>query len=224
MMRLQKFLAHAGVSSRRAAEELILKGKVKVNGQTIRELGFIVDENNDDIEFNGKNVEIKENKIYLALNKPVGYICSASDQQGKSILSLIKTKERIYPVGRLDKDSSGLIILTNDGDFANSIIHPRYNCEKEYFVVLEHELKPKDIARLESGMILDGKKLKPAKVVSAKSNSARIIIHEGVNRQVRRMLGSLGHNVLKLKRIRIGKLELGDLKEGAYRKIKKENI
>lgn len=223
-MRLQKFLAHAGIASRRAAEELIKKGQVKVNGQAVRTLGTEIDEEADDVEFQGKKITINQNKIYLALNKPTGYICSASDSQGKSILSLIKTKERIYPVGRLDKDSSGLILLTNDGEFANKIIHPRYGCEKEYFVVLDRELKQKDIDRLQAGMYLDGKKLKPAKVTMAKNGSAKIIIHEGIYHQIRRLLGILGYQVIKLKRIRIGKLELGNLKEGTYKKFTPEDI
>lgn len=219
MMRLQKFLAESGITSRRKAEELIIKGKIKVNGEVIKRLGTKIDEIRDQIKYNDKIVKLKSNKIYLALNKPVGYISSVSNGQGKSILNLIKIKERIYPIGRLDKDSCGLMILTNDGEMANEITHPKFGKEKEYFVVLDQDLKSEDIKKLEKGMILAGKKLKPVKILSARNKSARLILCEGVNRQVRRMLGRLGYTVVKLKRVRIGKLELKNLKEGSWKKI-----
>ena len=224
MIRLQKFLADAGVASRRKAEELIADGQIKVNGQVISKLGTKIDEEADEVEYNGRILNLESNKIYLALNKPVGYICSADRLQGKSVLDLIKTKERIYPVGRLDKDSSGLLLLTNDGEFANEMSHPRFSKEKEYFVVLDQDLKKDHIKKLNQGLIIDDKKLQPVKVVSAKNKSAQIILKEGINRQIRRMLGKLGYTVIKLKRVRIGKLELGDLEEGKWREIKKEEV
>jgi len=224
MIRLQKFLAQAGIASRRKAEELIEAGKVKVNGKIVKKLGFKVDEIKDEIQYQGKTIRPAEEKIYIALNKPTGYICSASSEQGKSILNLVKTKERIFPVGRLDKDSSGLIILTNDGELANLITHPRHESEKEYFIVLDQDLRPEDIKKLEKGMTIAGKKLQPTKVVMSKNKSARLVLKEGINRQIRRTLGRLGYTVVKLKRIRIGKLELGDLKEGQWRKITKKDI
>lgn len=224
MMRLQKFLAQAGITSRRKAEELITSGKIKINNNVITKLGTTVDEVNDRIEYNGKIVKLKAEKIYLALNKPVGYISSTSNEQGKSVLSLVRTKERIFPIGRLDKDSSGLLILTNDGELANQLTHPRYGGEKEYFVVLDQDLKQTDIKKMESGLVIDGQKLQPVKVITAKNKSARLILHEGINRQIRRMLGKLGYTVIKLKRVRINKLELGDLKEGEWQKITKEEV
>ncbi len=224
MMRLQKFLAAVGITSRRQAEKLIEAGKIKVNGKITTELGTKVDEQHDTVEFEGKLLTLKSPQFYIALNKPTGYVCSTDRTQGKSILDLVKIKQRLYPVGRLDKDSSGLILLTNDGEFANQITHPRYRSSKEYFVVLDQDLRPEDIKKLERGMIISGKKLQPIKVIMSKNKSARIILHEGINRQIRRMLGRLGYNVVKLKRIRIGKLELGDLKEGGWREIRREEV
>ena len=224
MIRLQKFLANAGVSSRRKAEELIKAGKIKVNNKITTELGTKVNENEDRVEYNNKILNLKSEKIYIALNKPIGYISSADNAQGKSILDLVKVKERVYPVGRLDKDSNGLMLLTNDGDFTNKITHPRFGSEKEYFVILDQDLKKEDIQKLEKGIIIGDKKLQPIKVIMAKNKSTRIILKEGMRRQIRRMLGKLGYTVIKLKRIRIGKLELGKLNEGEWKKINKEDI
>lgn len=225
MIRLQKFLADAGVTSRRQAEALITAGKVTVNGTAITQLGTSVDEQRDVVTCNGKPVTIKSEKVYLAVHKPVGYISSTSDNQGKSILSIIGSKERIYPVGRLDKDSCGLLILTNDGEFTNRLTHARFGVEKEYFVVLDQDLRPEDSKRMEKGMRLPtGTRLRPVKVTMAKNKSARLILTEGVNRQIRRMLGLLGYTVVKLKRIRIGKLELGELKAGKWKNIRPEDV
>lgn len=223
-MRLQKFLSHAGVASRRAAEELIKQGKIKVNGQIITQLGTEIDEYKDRVDYNNKFIKLPEKFIYLALNKPVGYICSQNNEQGKTIFDLIKSKERLFSVGRLDKDSSGLLLLTNDGEFANEMTHPRYEKEKEYFVVLDRNLTPQDKERIERGIMIDGKKLQPCKIDLGKNNSYKIIIKEGINRQIRRMLGRFGYDVKKLKRIRVGKLELKNLKEGQTRPFKKEDI
>ncbi|MDD2807783.1 MAG: pseudouridine synthase [Patescibacteria group bacterium] len=220
MMRLQKYIADSGITSRRKAEQLIVDGKIKVNGEVITKLGTVIDELNDTVEYAGKKINLKSKKIYLALNKPIGYVSSTVSTQGQSVLTLINTHERIYPVGRLDKDSSGLLILTNDGELANVISHPKNGSEKEYFVVLDQDLKPDDVRKLERGMIIDGKRLRPVKVSSIKNRSARLVLKEGVNRQIRRQLGKLGYTVVKLKRIRIGKLELGDLPEGHWREIK----
>lgn len=224
MIRLQKFLAEAGVSSRRKAEELIKAGQVKVNDKIITELGTKVDESKDKIKYNNKILNLKSDKIYVALNKPIDYVSSVSSDQGESILDLVKVKERLYPVGRLDKDSSGLILLTNDGEFTNQITHPKFESEKEYFIILDQDLKKEDIQKLKKGLILGDKKLQGVKVVMAKNKSTRIILKEGMNRQIRRMLGKLGYTVIRLKRIRIGKLELGDLKEGQWKKINKEDV
>lgn len=223
-MRLQKFLAQAGIASRRKAEKLIEQGLVSVNGQEITKLGTTIDPEKDIVEYKGKEVFLETEKIYIAINKPSGIISSASSAQGKSVIDLVKVKQRVYPVGRLDKDSTGLMILTNDGEFANQVIHPRFGSEKEYFVILDQDLKPEDIKKLEKGMKLGDKKISGIKVISAKNKSARLILNEGVNRQIRRMLGKLGYTVRKLKRIRIGKLEIKDLAEGKTKNIKPQDV
>ena len=224
MIRLQKFLADAGVASRRKAEELITAGKIKVNGSVVTKLGTSINPDKDQVEYNDQIIKQSDEKIYIALNKPLGYVSSATDNEGQSVLNLVKTKQRVYPVGRLDKDSTGLMILTNDGELTNKITHPRYGSEKEYFVVLDADLKPDHIKKLEKGMTLEGKRVQGIKVVSAQNKSARLILKEGINRQIRKMMGKLGYKVIKLKRIRIGKLELGDLKEGESKKIKRTDI
>jgi len=220
MMRLQKYLAMCGVASRRKAETLIADGLITVNGEKVTKLGTVIDENADDITYNGKLVKLEKRKVYIALNKPSGYVSSTVDKEGKSVLDLVKLKERIYPVGRLDRDSSGLLLLTNDGDFAEKVMHPRNGSEKEYFVVLDHDLKPEDIRKLEAGhLIIDGKRLQPIKVTSAKNASARLVLREGVNREVRRVMGKLNYSVKRLKRIRVGGLELGTLEEGQWKHV-----
>lgn len=223
MIRLQKFLALAGVASRRKAEELIVDGRIKVNGELITELGTKVDES-DKVEYNGKILQIEPNKIYIALNKPVGYISSATSSQGQSVLDLVKTKERIYPVGRLDKDSSGLILLTNDGDFANKITHAKYGCEKEYEVIIDKPFLEIDKKSFESGMKLAGYKLQPVKVTMVDGNKVRLILKEGINRQIRKMMGKCGYNVIDLKRIRIGKLKLSNIKTGQWKIINHKDV
>ena len=209
-----------GVASRRRAETLISEGRVTVNGESITKLGTVIDETIDDITCDGKPVKPEKKKVYIALNKPSGYVSSTVDKEGKSVLDLVKIKERIYPVGRLDRDSSGLLLLTNDGDFAELVMHPRNGSEKEYFVVLDRDLKPEDAKRLETGhLIIDGKRLQPIKVTAAKNASARLVLREGVNREVRRVMGKLNYSVKRLKRVRVGALELGTLAEGQWRHI-----
>jgi 23S rRNA pseudouridine2605 synthase len=223
-MRLQKFLSAAGVTSRRAAEKLITDGKVKVNGVVITRLGSVVDEELDHVECNGKTVRIDQEKVYIALHKPEGYVSSTSSKDGDSVLKLVAVSQKLYPVGRLDKQTTGLLLLTNDGEFANAITHPRYGCTKEYFAVLDQDLRPEDIKRLEKGMKIDGKRVQGVTVVSHTNQSARLMLNEGVNRQIRRMLGGLGYTVKKLKRVRVGKLELGALKPGQWKKISKDQV
>ncbi len=223
-MRLQKFLADAGIASRRQAEKLIADRKIMVNNKIVTKPGTTVDPSNDQIIYNNKVITLSSNKIYIALHKPVGYVSSSSSEQGKSVLDLVKVKERVYPVGRLDKDSSGLIILSNDGELTNKITHPKFGHDKEYFLVLDQDLKSEDIKKLEKGITMQGKKIKGIKVAMAKNKSARFILQEGVNRQIRRMLGKLGYTAIKLKRVRIGKLELQDLKPGQWKKINKSDI
>ncbi len=224
MIRLQKFLAEAGIASRRKCEQLITAGKIKVNGQIISELGYKIDEHQDRVEYQGKPVKPASGKIYLAINKPLGYICSASASQGKSVLELVDIKERIYSVGRLDKDSTGLLILTNDGDFANKIMHPKFASEKEYLVQLNKIFNRQDAKKLAAGMVLDGKKLQPIKTIKITGRTVKLILREGVNRQIRRLLGQLGYQVLALQRIRVGRLKLGNLKIGEWKNIKPTDL
>lgn len=223
-MRLNKFIAQAGVSSRRKADELIKGGQIKVNGQVIRELGKVIDENKDTIEIGQRKLSLADQFIYLALNKPVGYIASTTSAQGKSVLDLIKNKERIYPVGRLDKDSRGLIFLTNDGEFAYHLTQARLGCEKEYEVELDRPLKNSDKKYFERDMVLGEDKVRGIRVINQKGNKVYLVLRQGVNRQIRRMAESRGYRVLDLKRIRIGKFKLGNLKEGEYKKITPQEV
>lgn len=227
--RLQKFMASCGVASRRKCEEIILAGKVKVNGTLVRELGVKVDPSKDKVEYEGKVINKEENKVYIMLNKPEGYITSVKDEKGrKTILDIVKVKERIYPVGRLDYDSSGLLILTNDGDMYNKIIHPRVEITKKYIVVVEGEFKERELKKFRSGVDIGGYITAPAeiKVLKFEDNKTTIEvgIHEGKNRQIRRMCSALNHNVLALKRVAVGNIKLGKLRRGEYRSLTKEEL
>ncbi len=225
-MRLNKFIAQAGVCSRRKADELIENGQIKVNGQVVRELGVIVDEEKDEVFIGNRKLDLFQEKVYYALNKPEGYITSVTSAQGKSVMELVKeTKERIYPVGRLDKDSCGLIILTNDGELANKLMHPSFEKEKEYLVFLDKPFTREAYLEIKKGIKIGGSL---AKAVIGEEGigrrEIRMILKEGLNRQIRRMLGRVGFGVMVLKRIRIGRLKLGSLKPGQYRQITLKEI
>ena len=224
MMRLQKFLALSGVASRRKAEEFIVHGDIKVNGRIVDQLGSTVDESGDRIEFRGKIVKLVSDKVYLAINKPVGYISSANSKQGASVLELVNRHLRIYPIGRLDRDSHGLILLTNDGDFAYKLTHAKFGYEKEYLVKIDRDLEKKDEIIMSRGMVIEGHKLQPVKVIRAKDFAIRIILKEGINRQIRKMLGRLGYRVIDLERIRIGNLKLGSLPLGKWKNISPDEV
>lgn len=228
--RLQKVMAELGVASRRKCEELILQGKVKVNGQVVSELGTKVDKQNAVIEVEGRKLEALTDKVYVLLNKPVGYITSAKDQFGRpTVLDLVSgVKARIFPVGRLDYDTEGLLILTNDGELTYRITHPSHNIDKTYQAVVKGRISAQDIAAFKQGIIIEGYKTAPARLeiirMLGEDTLVHITIHEGRNRQVRKMCDAIGHKVLKLKRICIGKLELGDLKVGSWRHMTKEEV
>lgn len=223
--RLQKYLASCGIASRRKCEELILEGKVKVNGKVVTELGTKVDPSKDFIEYNGKKIETEEKKVYILLNKPIGYVTTVKEQFGRDkITDLVKVKERLVPCGRLDMYTSGAIILTNDGDFVYHITHPKNEITKTYTVTLKGEVSDKEIQSLRDGVILDdGYKTSPAKVKKIMwdedNNKTRleIIIHEGKNREVRRMCEAVNKKVLALHRSKIGNLSLDGLKIGKWR-------
>ena len=229
--RLQKYMAGCGVASRRKCEEIILEGKVKVNGNIVSELGIKVNPLTDIVEYEGKVLKKEEHKVYIMLNKPEGYISSVKDEKDRpTIMDIVKVKERVYPIGRLDYDSSGLLLLTNDGDVYNKIIHPREELIKKYVVVVKGEISKKDIERFEVGIDIGGYITAPAslEIISYDSfkdiSTIEVGIHEGKNRQIRKMCAALNHEVLALKRISVGKLKLGYLKRGEYRELKKDEI
>lgn len=229
MERLQKVIAQAGIASRRKAEELIKDGKVKVNGEVITELGTKVKES-DRVEVNNKPIE-KENKEYYLLNKPRGVITTTSDEHGrKTVTDLINTEARIYPVGRLDYDTTGAIILTNDGEFANILMHPSNKIDKVYLAKLEGIIKGEQINTLKNGVMLDDILVKASRVklkkVNKESNTSmvEITIHEGKNHQVKRMFESVGFHVEKLTRERIDIFTINNLKSGEYRKLTPKEV
>lgn len=225
MDRLQKVIALSGYTSRRKAEELISAGKVKVNGKVIKEMGYKVD-SNDLIEVEGNPLQTKEDKVYYLLNKPRGVVATVKDEKGrKTVVDLIKTDKRIYPVGRLDYDTTGLIILTNDGELTNYLTHPKNNIEKVYVAKIKGLITKEELRKLCSGVIIDGKKTAKAKArvlkIDKKTNSSivELIIHEGRNHQVKNMFKEVGYDVLKLKRESISFLTLDGVKSGDYREL-----
>jgi len=228
-IRLQKFIADAGVASRRHAEEIIRQGRVKVDGRTVTEMGFKVTEASK-VEIDGKLISIEKKKRYIMLNKPEGFITTANDQFGRpTVLDLVKgIKERVYPVGRLDYDTSGLLLLTNDGSFAYKLTHPRHEVKKVYIAEVIGIPDEKSLKTFREGIYIDGYKTSPAdiRVLEKKNNKSilEITIHEGKNRQVRKMCDAIGHPVVKLKRIAIGKLSLGNLEAGKWRELTKKEI
>ena len=213
MHRVQKLLSNYGYCSRRKGEELIEQGRVQVNGKIIS-LGDKATES-DEIKVDGKIIS-SEKKIYLMFHKPINCVTALTDSRYKTVIDYINLKERIFPVGRLDYKTSGLLLLTNDGDFANNIMHPRYEIKKTYLVRLERELTSNEINQLKKGVELTDGKTRPARVL-AHGTEVEITIHEGKNRIVRRMFDVLKIKVLSLKRIKVGKLSLGDLKSGKYK-------
>ena len=221
-MRLNKYIAYLNIASRREADKLIKDGKVKVNGEIIINPAIQVGENDKiicDIE------NYKNEKIYIKLNKPVGYVVSNNKKEGKPIYKLLGEELKdLYPVGRLDKDSKGLILFTNDGVFSRKIIGESSECEKEYYVKLEGNISDGALKKLEFGISLDGKKLKRAIVKRVSKNSFNIILKEGRNRQIRRMCEKVGFEVILLKRLRISNIYLNDLQEGKFEYLTKDEI
>ena len=230
MERLQKVIANLGYTSRRKAEELIQTGKVKVNGEIVKELGTKV-KTSDTIEVENTILDNCKNYEYYLLNKPREVISSVSDEHGrKTVVDLIQTKERIYPVGRLDYDTTGIILLTNDGCLANKLMHPSSNIEKKYVAKVEGLVSGYDIKRLRDGVVIDGKKTSKAKVNLKKYDKktdkslVELIIHEGRNHQVKKMFEAINHEVLKLKREKYANLDLTGLKPGEYRKLTNKEV
>jgi len=216
-MRLQKFLSAAGFCSRRAGENHIRAGHVSVNGKIITELGTKVDPDNDRVEVCGELIKMVNNLIYIALNKPEGYITTCKQPGRDTVIHLLGISERVYPIGRLDKDSSGLLLLTNDGRIHHRLLHPSFDHEKEYIVTVETPIPDGAIHHMEQGLPMMGTKTLPAKITRISPTQFSIILKEGKNRQIRRMVRKVGNSVKKLKRIRVANIRLGNLAEGEWR-------
>ncbi len=224
-MRLQKYLALSGVASRRNSEKLIAEGHVSVNGVKVTEMGIQIDETKDRIQVDGKTVRIEREKHYLAYNKPVGEVTTVSDPEGRATV-MDKFKDypvRLYPVGRLDYDSEGLLLLTNDGDMMQHLLHPSHEVPKQYLVRVSNHLEDENIRRLRAGVELDGRLTSPAQVRVVRydtfATDVLVTIHEGRNRQVRRMFEAVGHSVVHLKRVGFGPIFLNDLPRGQWRRL-----
>ena len=227
--RLQKVLAHAGVASRRKSEELIRQGRVTVNGRVVTQLGTKVDPAGDDIRLDGQRVQVGADHVYIMLNKPRGVLSTMEDARGRRALSdLVSAPRRLYPVGRLDVVSEGLILLTDDGELANLLTHPRYQHEKEYIVLVNGRPSGKTLAAWRRGIMLEGKPTAPARVdvVRRERDAAllRVVMHEGRKRQIRQVAALLGHPVRELKRVRLGPLQLGTLEAGQWRYLTAREI
>ena len=229
-MRLNKFLSKTGIASRRGADRMIISGKVSVNDTVVTELGSVIDEKNDSVSVDGKILSLPKEFLYLALNKPVGYLVTLNDKFGRpTVMDLMgEYGKKVRPVGRLDLDSSGLLLFTNDGEFAFRLSHPRFEIDKKYLVKCEGFISDDNISRLEKGIELDDGITSPAiiELISRTKAFCRfyITIHEGRKRQIRRMCSAVGCEVLTLRRISIGKIELGDLKSGKYRSLETSEI
>ena len=232
--RLQKILSAAGVASRRLSEELITQGRVSVNGKTVRELGTKADPGVDEIKVDGRRVKLEQKRRYILLNKPRGYITTRSDPQGRpTVMDLMKgVREYVYPVGRLDYDSEGLLILTNDGDLAARLTHPRHEVDKVYEARVKGAPDDHTLERLAKGVTIDGRRTAPAKLRASEpfvkgtgeQTVIEISIHEGRQRQVREMFDSVGHPVVRLKRVRIGPIEDPDIPIGHWRELTPQEV
>ena len=229
-MRLQKYLAQCGVASRRHAEEMIREGKIQVNGVTVREMGLQVDESRDTVSVEGKEVRPEESKHYLAYYKPIGEVTTTSDPEGRPTV-MDKFRDypvRLFPVGRLDYDSEGLLLLTNDGDLMNHLLHPSHEVNKVYLVKASNNISDEEIRQLRQGVMIDNKLTSPAHVRLIRKEVfdtvLLISIHEGRNRQVRKMIEKIGHQVVSLKRVAFGPVELKDLPRGQWRRLTEQEI
>ncbi len=227
--RLQKYIARCGITSRRKAEELIVNGKVKVNGIVVSELGTKIDADIDSVTVDNNKISESNQLIYIKLYKPEGYVTTVKDQFGrKTVLDLIEIKERIYPIGRLDYNTSGLLLLTNDGDLANKLMHPKYHIYKTYVAEVDGRINDEEINKLKTGVIIEDYKTAPARVrllnSSKNTSTVEISIYEGKNRQVRKMLDAVGHKVLTLKRVSMGQITLDNLKPGSWTYLNEDEI
>lgn len=229
-IRLQKYLALSGVASRRKSEEIILEGRIKVNGSVVTELGTKIDPDKDVVLFDNKVIKQEEKKVYYLLNKPVGYVTTAKDQFNRpNVVEIINSeKYRIYPVGRLDYNTSGLLILTNDGDLTNKITHPANHVEKTYLVKCKGAVSKQGLDRLRNGIDIGGYVTQKAKVeiikTDGRNTSVKITISEGKNRQIRKMFDAIGNPVIDLKRISIGAIKVDGIEIGKYRSMTDDEL
>ena len=230
-VRLQKFLANSGIASRRKCEELIMEGKISVNGKVIKELGTKIDPTKDKVKYCGKTIQNTEKLVYILLNKPIGYVTTAKDQFNRdTVLDLVRIKERIVPVGRLDMYTSGALILTNDGDFVYKVTHPKHEITKTYTVTVHGIITSDEVDKLRQGVKIEDYVTRPAKVKILKTDEDKnisrleITIHEGKNRQVRKMCEAVGRKVIALHRSKIGNIEVKDLKIGTWRYLKEQEL
>lgn len=222
--RLQKYLARSGVASRRASEELITQGRVSVNGRVVTRLGTAVDPSADRVDVDGRPVRPPRTHTYILLYKPRGVVSTVSDPEGRpTVVELVPSTARLFPVGRLDYDSEGLLLLTDDGDLTVTLTHPRHEVEKEYYALVDQPLADAALDRLRRGVVLDGRPTAPALVERSRPGSGgywlRVVLREGRNRQVRRMIEAVGGSVVRLVRTRIGPLRLDDLEPGEWREL-----
>lgn len=230
MIRLQKYLAMCGIASRRSAEKVILEGRVAVNGEIITEMGVQVDENSDTVTVDGLIIHPEEEKHYIAYNKPIGEVTTVSDPEGRATVmdKFLDYPVRLFPVGRLDYDSEGLLLLTNDGDMMNRVLHPSHEVIKTYWTKVSNHVSQEEIRALRKGVMVDGKLTSPASVRLIRENTFDTVlligIHEGRNRQVRKMAEAIGHKVVSLRRVGFGPVSLGDLPTGMWRPLTKEEI
>ena len=231
-MRINKFLAHAGLGSRRSCEQLVLESKIRVNGKIIKDLATNIDPQNDIVEYKNQKLRLSSNKIYLMLNKPVGYLVTAADPfERQTVFDLLpEFKEHIFPIGRLDKNSEGLLLLSNDGNFAQKITHPSKKLPKTYLVKAKGRIYFRQLRDLREGVQLEDGKTIPAKVFIKSFNKAqnmtklRMIIYEGRNRQIRRMLKAVESSVIELKRVQIGEINIGKMPKGEWRYLKEKEV
>ncbi len=231
-MRINKYIASCGIASRRKAEEIILQKRVTVNGNVVSELSFKIDEQNDIVQIDGAKIGLDEKEVYIVLNKPEGYITTVKDQFDRpSVLDLVSDiKERIYPIGRLDYETSGLLILTNDGDLTYKLTHPKHEVAKTYMAIVKGIPTNDEMKNFEDGLYIEDYKTAPAKIKIVKKDEEKnyaiceIKIHEGRNRQVRKMCRAIDHPVLRLRRAAMGEITLRGTEVGKYRNLTKEEV
>lgn len=223
-MRLQKYLSAAGVCSRRKGEELILSSRVSLNGVVVSELGTKADPDLDLVEVDGKAIQIEQDRVYIVLNKPRDYVTSTRHKGEQVVTDLVDLPQRVYPVGRLDKDSTGLLLLTNDGRMHHRLSHPSFNHEKEYIVRVVKPIPDGALERLAKGVPMMGTKTRPARIKRISRKQFNIVLQEGKNRQIRRMVRKVGNQVTELQRIRIANVHLGKLAEGSWRHLTQKEL